>query len=63
MDRIWRFLKGLLGRRTDASAKPDPQLVAKFGPGGDYSEELWLDGHRWQYDNTNKKWVNKLEQW
>ena len=63
MDRIWRFLKGLLGRRTDASAKPDPQLVAKFGPGGDYVDELWLDGHRWHYDNTNKKWVNKLEQW
>lgn len=58
MDRLWKFLKGLLGRRTDAAVKPDPQLIAKFGPGNEYLSEVWLDGHRWQWDFTVKKWVN-----
>lgn len=64
MDRLWKFLKGLLGRRTDAAVKPDPQLIAKFG-NGDYVTEVWLDGHRWQYDQTVCKWVNTnhKEQW
>lgn len=65
MDRVWRFLKGLLGRRKDAPSQPDPQLIAKIGPGGEYTNEIWLDGHRWQWDRKVKKWVNAnyKEQW
>lgn len=58
MDRVWKFLKGLLGRRMEVSSQPDPQLIAKIGPGGDFIEEVWLDGHRWQWDFKVKKWVN-----
>lgn len=58
MDRLWRFLKGLFGRRMDVTSERDPHLVCKFGPSDDYSTEVWLDGHRWEYDETHKQWMN-----
>lgn len=65
MDRVWTFLKGLLGRRMEASSQSDPQPIAKIGPGGDFIEEVWLDGHRWEFDRNIKKWVNAnyKEEW
>jgi len=48
MERLWRFIRALLGWRTDETAEQHPHL--RLGPGGDYTQDVWLDGHRWRWN-------------
>ena len=60
MDRVWTFLKGLLGWRKDESAEQHPHV--RLGQ-GDYTKDIWLDGHRWTWCDTNRRWINKKDHW